>query len=71
MQGHNVMVVGVGEGWGRTLPGLIGVAGVDEEKGRRGKKVGSGEADKMKIAWRYERLGDFGGGMGVAGSRGR
>jgi elongator complex protein 4 len=58
VQWHIVHVVGVGQQWGRTLPGLIGAG---EEGGRREK------GEKMKIAWRYERLGEFG---AVAGARG-
>lgn len=60
MQGHVVHVVGVGEQWGRELPGLVGNAGekVDKEEVVVDK-------ERMKIAWRYERLGEFG-----AGSRG-
>ena len=50
LQGHSVFVVGP-EG-SLTLPGL---AETD------GKKKGSAsvESEKMKIAWRYERLGAF------------
>ncbi len=59
VQGHIVHVVGVGQQWGRTLPGLIG-AGEGEDKGSK-------KGEKMKIAWRYERLGEF---RTVAGSRG-
>lgn len=58
MQGHVVHVVGVGEQWGRELPGLVGAAGEKEAEVAVDK-------ERMKIAWRYERLGDFG-----AGSRG-
>lgn len=59
VQGHTVHVLGVGESWGRELPGL------GEGKDGEGKgKVR--EEEKMKIAWRYERLGEFG-----AGSRER
>ena len=54
VQGHVVHVVGMGEGWGRELPGLVGGSGVDG--GRE-----EGEGGKMKIAWRYERLGEVGG----------
>lgn len=65
VQGHTVHVVGVGEQWGRELPGLVGGGGAV------GKESGSGvgvDQEKMKIAWRYERLGEFG--TGTAGSRG-
>ena len=56
VQDHRVHVVGVGEGWSRELPGLVGAA--DEG-------VDSKEKERMKIAWRYERLGEHG-----SGSRG-
>jgi elongator complex protein 4 len=63
VQGHRVHVVGVGEGWGRELPGLAGAVEGEELEG-----LGKGKrSERMKIAWRYERLGEFG---GVAGSRG-
>lgn len=53
-QGHVVHVVGAGESWVRELPG------VSEEKSRdKGPKV-SVDEEKMKIAWRYERLGQAG-----------
>lgn len=62
VQEHKVHVVGVPEQWGRSLPGLIGSAeSLDEKKSDKRKD------DRMKIAWRYERLGEFG--AGVAGSR--
>ena len=61
VQGHKVHVVGVGEQWGRELPGLVIAQGV-----RKGEDLGSAaDKEKMKIAWRYERLGEFG-----AGARG-
>ena len=60
VQEQRIHVVGFTEQWGGTLPGLIGPAEAADEKPRRGKE------EKMKIAWRYERLGQF----GVAGSRG-
>ncbi|KAF2083505.1 PAXNEB-domain-containing protein [Saccharata proteae CBS 121410] len=53
VQGHKVHVVGLGEQWGRELPGLIGVA--EESDSGTVKK----ERERMKIAWRYERLGQF------------
>lgn len=62
VQEHRVHVVGLGEQWGRTLPGLIGAADSADEK------VDKRRDEKMKIAWRYERLGEFG--TGIAGSRG-
>lgn len=67
VQGHMLHVVGVGEQWVRELPGLVGAARETEEKGDReggggGGGGGGGKVDneKMKIAWRYERLGQFG-----------
>ncbi|KOC08913.1 PAXNEB protein [Aspergillus flavus AF70] len=61
VQDQKVHVVGMPEQWGRTLPGLIGPADVADEKPAKRK------GERMKIAWRYERLGEFG--AGVAGSR--
>lgn len=56
VQGHHVHVLGMNEAWGRDLPGFTGakegVLNRDDEKGVT--------ADRMKIAWRYERLGEFG-----------
>ena len=62
VQGHKVHVVGMPEQWGRELPGVV-EAGTHD---RAEKK----EQDKMKIAWRYERLGVGEAGTGVAGARG-
>lgn len=59
VQGHHVHVLGMNEAWGRELPGV----GVDDSSSRRAESRQNDE--KMKIAWRYERLGEFG-----AGSRG-
>ena len=61
VQGHQVHVVGLGQQWGRDLPGLTGLRGREEKPSRRSD-------EKMKIAWRYERLGEFG--SGVARPRG-
>lgn len=58
VQGHAVTVVGFGEAWARDLPEVTG----ESEEGRKGG------AERMKIAWRYEKLGEFGSGIG--GSRG-
>ncbi len=60
VQGHQVHVLGMDEGWGRELPGVseVGVAS--------GKNASNDVAERMKIAWRYERLGEFG-----TGARGR
>lgn len=62
VQGHTIHVVGVGEQWSRELPGLIRATA-----GKKEVKIPM-EAGKMKIAWRYERLGNEG--AGVSGSRG-
>ena len=51
-------VVGMPEQWGRELPGLVGE--IDASKPGRGSLENSG-SEKMKIAWRYEHLGEFGG----------
>lgn len=51
VQGHSVHIVGLGDRWGRELPGLVEVT----EKERNSQKAD----DRMKIAWRYERLGQF------------
>ena len=52
-QGHHVHVIGMPEQWGRELPGVTGEIGKKERL--------SETADKMKIAWRYESLGQYGG----------
>lgn len=52
VQGHRVHVVGIGEVWGRELPGIA----EERDKRREGKE----RAEKMKIAWRYEGLGAHG-----------
>ena len=65
VQGHKVHVVGVGEHWGRELPGLVGAGAAVGKENEAGAIV---DKEKMKIAWRYERLGEFG--TGTAGSRG-
>ena len=64
VQGHMVHVVGVSEHWGRELPGLVESSdGIEDTEARK-----RGKEEKMKIAWRYERLGEFG--AGRDGSRG-
>lgn len=61
VQEQKIHVVGVPEQWGRSLPGLIGTADSLEKRSDKRKD------ERMKIAWRYERLGEFG--AGIAGSR--
>ena len=61
VQGHAVTVVGFGEHWVRELPAVSG----DTNPNSSG---GGNEGERMKIAWRYERLKEFGSGIG--GSRG-
>lgn len=62
VQGHHVIVVGMGEAWTRELPAAVGGA---EEAGE-GAEGGGGrkERERMKIAWRYERLAAGGAGLG-------
>ena len=59
VQGHCVHVVGVGEQWGSNLPGVVGRSSIGAEE----DNTGAVDKEKMKIAWRYERLGDFGVGL--------
>ncbi|EXJ84574.1 hypothetical protein A1O3_05244 [Capronia epimyces CBS 606.96] len=54
LQGHHVHVVGLPEHWGRELPGAVGES---EQKEKPAEHT-----EKMKIAWRYESLGQFGAG---------
>ncbi|CUS13864.1 unnamed protein product [Tuber aestivum] len=63
VQGHAITVVGFGENWVRDLPAVVG----DAEKADSGSGGKLKEGERMKIAWRYERLGEFGSGIG--GSR--
>ncbi|KAL8771625.1 MAG: hypothetical protein Q9209_003069 [Squamulea sp. 1 TL-2023] len=63
VQGHKVHVVGVGEPWGRELPGVT-TAVIDHVT--KPEAQTAAEKDRMKIAWRYERLGDFGAGPSSA-----
>ncbi|MCJ1362610.1 hypothetical protein MMC16_001715 [Acarospora aff. strigata] len=66
VQGHVVHVVGVGEGWGRELPGVVGEAEQwGDGKGAKGRGAGGEKRERMKIAWRYERLGEFGAARGT------
>lgn len=51
VQGHHVHVLGHGDAWKSDLPGLT-VNGGPPPTSR------SSEGDGMKIAWRYERLGN-------------
>lgn len=48
-QGHILHVVGLGEGWIRELPGLA------EERPTKAA-ASSADEERMKIAWRYERV---------------
>ncbi|KAI9750056.1 MAG: hypothetical protein M4579_006623 [Chaenotheca gracillima] len=65
-----VHVVGVGEGWGRDLPGLTGVAAESDGASTGAGGKGNEKSEKMKIAWRYEKLGAFGEGSGAGARRG-
>ncbi|KAL8871490.1 MAG: hypothetical protein Q9174_002690, partial [Haloplaca sp. 1 TL-2023] len=60
VQGQKVHVVGVPESWGKELPAVAGPIGYDATKAESSKEVNK---ERMKIAWRYERLGEFGAGM--------
>lgn len=58
VQGNHVHVVGLPEQWGRSLPGLTGSTQAITSSSAQGK---------MKIAWRYESLGQFGGAQASRG----
>ena len=64
VQGHAITIIGFGENWVRDLPAVVG----DAEKTDSGSGGKLKDGERMKIAWRYERLGEFGSGIG--GSRG-
>ncbi|KAK5118160.1 hypothetical protein LTR85_008140 [Meristemomyces frigidus] len=53
-QGHVVHAVGVGDSWVRDLPGVA------DERSSRKAAPSAGDDEKMKIAWRYEKLGQAG-----------
>lgn len=64
LQGHVVHIVGVGEGWVRELPGLADARYMRRQEQERQEKAtetsDKAAQDRMKIAWRYERLGQAG-----------
>ncbi len=57
VQGHHVHVLGFNESWKHGLPGLS-----TQESARSSQRTTSEEAmpaeEKMKIAWRYDALGN-------------
>ncbi|KAF2721565.1 paxneb protein [Polychaeton citri CBS 116435] len=57
-QGQSLHIVGVGEHWLRDLPGVSEKRGNRDEKERQPSDKAADE--RMKIAWRYERLGQAG-----------
>lgn len=60
VQGHKVHVVGVGQQWGRELPGCV-EPGKFNAGSKDNETVVREKTEKMRIAWRYENLGEFGG----------
>lgn len=58
VQGHQVHVLGLREGWRAELPGLS----TDHSSS---SKPEASSGDKMKIAWRYESLGSAGAARGM------
>jgi len=66
VQGHQVHVVGLPDAWGRELPGLVEgeKARQAEQEEHRLKGLSTEEKakaeERMKIAWRYQKLGQFG-----------
>jgi elongator complex protein 4 len=60
LQGHVVHVVGVGERWTRELPGLADARYLRKQEQEKLASTDKAAQDRMKIAWRYERLGQAG-----------
>jgi elongator complex protein 4 len=60
LQGHVVHIVGVGEGWVRELPGLADARYMRKQEQEKATDTDKAAQDRMKIAWRYERLGQTG-----------
>ncbi|KAH8172628.1 PAXNEB protein [Sarocladium implicatum] len=56
VQGHHVHVFGFDDSWRRELPGLDLTGGSKDDKRKSASTPASD--DKMKIAWRYEALGN-------------
>ena len=63
--GQTLHVYGVGEAWVRQLPGLVGAADAASDVAPVKVKV---DEEKMKIAWRYERLGQHDAGRSGRGA---
>ncbi|KAL9596752.1 MAG: hypothetical protein Q9219_005577 [cf. Caloplaca sp. 3 TL-2023] len=63
VQGHKVHIVGAGETWIRELPDVSTPTGGHTESS---SVPAASAAERMKIAWRYERLGEFGTGLSRA-----
>jgi len=55
VQGHHVHVLGYGDAWKQELPAVSTARG-PESSGKA--PVPAPEEDKLKIAWRYEALGN-------------
>ncbi len=53
-QGHTIHLVGMGDHWIRELPGVAA------QKSSSRREQSPADEEKMKIAWRYERLGQAG-----------
>jgi len=58
VQGHQVHVLGLNEGWRAELPGL-------STDSKTSTKSETPTENKMKIAWRYESLGSAGAARGM------
>lgn len=57
MRGECLHIVGVGRGWDRGLPGLVGPGDEGGARTREGEKwdgKGKEVEARMKIAWRYQ-----------------
>lgn len=60
LQNHTIHVVGVGESWTRELPGIAEGRQKSSKAPETSKAADPAAQERMKIAWRYERLGQAG-----------
>ena len=58
-QGHRVHIIGGEQAWGRVLPGLATSTPLQQQQQQQQQQQPAHPSERMHIAWRYERLGQF------------